>query len=123
LKPGDELFIPRNDEEIRITGEVLFPTQSAFNERKNLKNYVAEAGGFTDNARKKKTYVLYPNGKAASTNHFLFFRRYPAIKPGSEIVVPKYIVKDRQRRSATENIALASALASLAYLVIAIIRL
>ena len=29
LKPGDQLFIPRNDEQIRISGEVLFPTQFA----------------------------------------------------------------------------------------------
>ncbi|MDQ6814070.1 MAG: SLBB domain-containing protein [Bacteroidota bacterium] len=123
LKPGDTLFIPKNDEEIKINGEVLFPTQSIFNKNKNLKDYVAEAGGFTDNARRSKAYVLYLNGKAASTKHFLFFRSYPKIRPGSEIVIPKEVAKNRQRRSAAEVTALASAFASLAYVIIALVRL
>ncbi len=123
LKPNDELFIPKNDEEIRITGEVLFPTLSPFNSRKDLKDYIRDAGGFTDNARRKRAYVLYPNGKASSASNFLFFRNYPEIKPGSEIVVPRVAPRERPRRTAGEAVALASALASLAYIVIAIIRL
>ena len=123
LKPGDELYIPKNDVEVRITGEVLFPTLSPYNSTKDFKDYISDAGGFTDNARRKRSYVLYPNGKAVSTSHFLFFRKYPTIKPGSEIVVPKHVPKDRFRRTAAETVGLASALASLAYLIIAIIRL
>lgn len=121
LKPGDELYIPRNDLEIRISGEVLFPTQAPYSHGKSFKDYIGDAGGFTDNARKKRAYVLYPNGKAAGTRHFLFFRSYPAIKPGSEIVVPKYITKVRSH-SATEIVTLATAVASLAYLIVALIK-
>ena len=121
LKPGDELYIPRNDAEIRISGEVLFPTQAPFTSRKSFKDYVSDAGGFTDYSRKRRAYIIYPNGKAASTKHFLFFRSYPEVKPGSEIVVPKYVTKVRQH-STTEVVALASAVASLAYFIIAIIK-
>ena len=121
LKPGDELYIPRNDKEVKISGEVLFPTQTPFNARKSFKDYVSDAGGFTDHSRKKRAYVIYPNGKAASTKHFLFFRSYPEVKPGSEIVVPKYATKTRSRNT-TEVVALASAAASLAYFIIAIFK-
>ena len=121
LKPGDELYIPRNDVEIRISGEVLFPTQTPYSKGKTFKDYISDAGGFTDNARKKRAYVLYPNGRAASTRHFLFFKNYPVIKPGSEIVVPKYITKVRSH-SATEIVTLATAVASLAYIIVALIK-
>jgi protein involved in polysaccharide export with SLBB domain len=121
LKPGDELYIPRNDKEVRISGEVLFPTQAPYNDRKSFKDYVSDAGGFTDFSRKRRAYVIYPNGKAASTKHFLFFRSYPKVKPGSEIVVPKQGEKTR-RHSTTEVVALASAVASLAYFIIAIFK-
>jgi len=123
LKPGDELFIPRNDEEIKVTGEVLYPTQAPFNRKNNLKDYIGDAGGFTDNARKSKVYVLYPNGKAAKTSHFLFFRNYPAIKPGSEIIVPTYSLKQKRQGNTAETLAIASVVASLAGVIIAIIQL
>lgn len=121
LKAGDELVIPRNDAGVKISGEVLSPTQSAYDKRNNLYDYIGDAGGFTDNARKNKVYVLYPNGKAAITKHFLFFRSYPEITPGSEIIVPKQ--GNKVKRSTAETVGIASAIASLAGVVIAIIQL
>lgn len=122
LKPGDELFIPRNDEEIKIRGEVLFPTQAPFDKYNSLGDYIGSAGGFTDNARKNKLYVLYPNGKAAKTKHFLFFRSYPEIKPGSEVIVPGKVEKVRNN-NLQQTAILASVLASVAGIVIALVRL
>jgi protein involved in polysaccharide export with SLBB domain len=123
LKPGDELFIPRNDIAIKITGEVLYPTQSPFNRNDNLKDYIGDAGGFTDQARKNKVYVLYPNGKAAKTSHFLFFKSFPAIKPGSEIIVPRYSPKEKQKASLAETLGITSAIAGLAAIILAIVQL
>jgi hypothetical protein len=53
-----------------------------------FKYYLSAAGGFTDKAVLKKSYVQYSNGLNKKTKHFLFFRSYPTIKPGSKIVVP-----------------------------------
>ena len=47
------------------------------------------AGGFAARAHKKKTYVVYPNGQSASVDHILFFRRYPKVVPGTEVIVPQ----------------------------------
>ena len=122
LKPGDEVYIPRNDEEISISGEILFPTQMPYNDRKNVKDYISDAGGFTDNARKNKIYVLYANGKAASTRNFLFVKSYPVIRPGAKIIVPNNNQRKGATRNTAETIGLASAIASLAGVVIAILN-
>ncbi|MDQ6757998.1 MAG: SLBB domain-containing protein, partial [Bacteroidota bacterium] len=121
LRPGDELVVPRNDQGVKVSGEVLSPTQAPFDKYSNINDYISDAGGFTDNAKKNKVYVLYPNGKAAITKHFLIFRSYPKITPGSEIIVPKENIKSK--RSTAEVVGLASAVASLAGVVIAIIQL
>ncbi len=123
LKAGDELFVPRNDEGVKISGEVLFPTQSPYNNGKSLKDYISDAGGFTQNAIKKKVYVLYPNGKAVSTSHFLFVKSYPRIKPGSQIVVPRYIAREKQKRDLAQTLGITSAIAGLAAIILGIIQL
>ncbi|WP_207495305.1 SLBB domain-containing protein [Aridibaculum aurantiacum] len=122
LKPGDELFVPRNDEEISVTGEILFPTKVPYAPNKSLKEYISDAGGFADNARKSKAYVLYANGKAATTRRFLFFKNYPEVKPGSQIIIPHTVEKVPSRRTTAETVGLASAFASLAGVVIAILN-
>ena len=123
IQEGDEIFVPKFDAQVRVNGEVLFPTQVPYNPQDQLRDYISSAGGYTDNAAKRRVYVLYANGKAASTKNFLLFRVYPKIRPGSEIIVPDASSNVKQRRSPQENIALASAIASLAGVVIAIINL
>ncbi len=123
LKAGDELYVPRNDEGIKISGEVLFPTQAPYTNGKSLKEYISDAGGFTQNAVKKKVYVLYPNGKAVSTRHFLFMKSYPRIKPGSQIIVPRYIAREKQKRDLAQTLGITSAIAGLAAIILGIIQL
>jgi len=120
LIAGDELIVPKYNAEVRISGSVLFPTQIPYNQRYNLKDYISSAGGVAENGKKNKIYVVYANGKAASSHGFLFFKNYPDVKPGTEIVVP---AKEEKRRLTTgEFIGIASALASLAGVVIAILN-
>lgn len=123
IQENDEIYVPKFDAQVRVNGQVLFPTQVPFAPDDRLKDYVNAAGGFTENAVKRKVYVLYANGKAASTRNYVFFKSYPKIKPGSEIIVPKSTSGLRQKRSPQENIALASAIASLAGVVIALTNL
>lgn len=120
IKAGDELYIPKFDAQVRVSGGVLMPTQIPFSTKYNLKDYLSSAGGVSQDALKRKIYVLYANGKAASTKKFLFFKNYPDVKPGAEIVVPKKLPKPA--RPSTELIGLASVLASLAGVVIALIN-
>jgi hypothetical protein len=62
------------------------------------------------------------NGVSVQIKQFLFFHKYPAIKPGSEIVVPE-IPKDRKKGLSTgEAIGLTTSLASLSLTLITLIN-
>ena len=88
LEDGDKIIIPRINNTIKILGEVYNPTQIPYDSHWDLDDYVSAAGGYTPNAKKVNAYVIYANGKAASTKHFLSVKNTPDIEPGSQIVVP-----------------------------------
>lgn len=121
LRSNDELVIPKFDGQVKISGAVLLETQVPFNEKNNFKDYISSAGGYSGDSWIKNSYVVYANGKAATTKRFLFFKSYPRIYPGSEIIVPKK--PERKGMSTGEIIGISSAMASLAGVVIAILRL
>lgn len=93
LKEKDELYIPKYDAQVKVSGEVLLSTQVPFSSRNSFKDYISSAGGFTTQALRSKAYVVYANGKASATSHFLFFKSYPKIEPGSELIIPKKLGK------------------------------
>ena len=100
--------------DVRISGQVLFPTRVVFDETLGIEDYLDRAGGTATNALKGKIYVLYPNGNAAKTRHFLFFKSYPKVTPGSEVIVPKKNEVERRRLSTGEVIGIATAITSFA---------
>ncbi|EAZ79785.1 SLBB domain-containing protein [Algoriphagus machipongonensis] len=115
LMEGDIIQIPKELQTVRMVGEVLLPTTSRYDKKNSLKNYISKAGGFSEEARKSKTYVVYANGDAKRTHNFLGFHFYPELEPGAEIVVPKK--PRRNRLNAAGWIGLASSLATLGILV------
>jgi protein involved in polysaccharide export with SLBB domain len=121
LMSGDELIVPKYNAEVKISGGVLFPTEIPYDEKYKLNDYIASAGGVAENGKKSKTYVVYANGKAATTRGFLFFKSKPSVKPGAEVVVPEK--QEKQKITTAEFIGIASAIASLAGVVIAILHL
>lgn len=122
LQEGDILTVPQLKAEVRISGEVLFPTQVVYEDKMDLKDYISRAGGFTDDARKKRVYVLYPNGNAARANNFLFIKTYPKILPGAEIIVPKMGERKRQPLTTAEIIGITAALTSMGGVLIALLN-
>ena len=87
----------------------------------SLKDYLNEAGGFSSRALRRKTYIVYANGKAATTSHFLFFKSFPKVLPGSEVIVPAK--SETKKTSSAEVIGISTAIASLVGVVIALLRL
>jgi protein involved in polysaccharide export with SLBB domain len=121
LEEGDVLTIPQRRSEVRISGEVLFPTQVVYEENMDLKDYISRAGGLADRASRKRIYVLYPNGNASKPSGFLFFRSYPKITPGAEIIVPKKADNSSKRLSTAEFVGITTAIASLAGVLVVLI--
>jgi hypothetical protein len=74
---------------------------------------VEQAGNFTPYARKTGALVIYPDGKAASVKHFLFFKSYPSVTPRSEIFVPQKAKNNRTKISIGEWSVVLSSLALL----------
>jgi protein involved in polysaccharide export with SLBB domain len=114
LEDGDILTIDRSSNLVKISGEVYFPTIVAYKANKNLKYYVQQAGNFTAYARKTGALVIYPDGKAASVKHFLWFKTYPSVTPRAEIFVPQKEKSNRPRLSVAELALLVSSLGILA---------
>jgi protein involved in polysaccharide export with SLBB domain len=121
LEEGDVLTIQKEKMEVRISGDVLFPTSVIYQNKFDLKDYISRAGGFTDNSRKARVYVLYPNGNAGRTKHFLFVKSYPKVTPGSEIIVPKRADTERRKLTTGEVIGITTALTSFAGVLLSLI--
>jgi protein involved in polysaccharide export with SLBB domain len=84
---NDSIYIPKTEPLVEVTGAV-FNQQFVQYSGTGLRYYIAAAGGLTDKGLLKKAYVQYSNGLNKKTKRFLFFRSYPAILPGSKIIVP-----------------------------------
>ncbi len=118
LQMGDVLIIPKKDDMVEVLGEVLHPVKIAY-KRRSLRYYINSSGGFVSSAQKNKTFVVYQNGKAARTKKsFFFFRNYPKVLPGSQVYVPKFEKEEKPKKSAAEIMAISSAVATFAYLII-----
>ena len=117
LEEGDIINIDRSSNLVKISGEVYYPTLIPYKEHTNLKYYINHAGSFTANARKSAAVVVYPDGKAKSVKHFLFFRSYPSVKPRSEIFVPQKLRSNRGRLGTAEWAVIISSLSVVAALV------
>ena len=111
VEDGDVIRIPKKQQVVRVNGDVLFPSAVVFNNGKNFNDYVLNAGG----------YIVYPNGTVRGTKHFLFFRTHPDVKPGSEIYVPKK--PEPKGDTGVQILGYATAIASLASIIITIIKL
>lgn len=113
LKEGDVINIPLYLTEIKVLGEILNPIGLAFENGRSLKYYIKKTGGFTNNAKKSKIYVLYANGTTKTTQNSLFIKDYPRIEPGCQIIIPPKPEKTNQDNS-SKWLSFASVLASLA---------
>ena len=119
LEDGDIVFVPKKNQAIKVRGEVLFPTQFAFEAGKNLKYYVDRAGGFSTTAQRRRAFVLGANGNARRVRHFLFFKTYPEIYAGDEIFAPK---KPENTGNIGQTIGITSAVVGMASVVIALLN-
>ncbi len=112
---GDIINVPKELETVKVVGEVLNPNNVVYVKGKNLKYYVNQAGGFTDNALKKRVFVQYANGAVKGKDG-----GYPEVKPGAEIVVPKRA--PRERLSSQAWIGIGTGIASTLAIIISLFK-
>ena len=86
LHDGDVIIIPQLMTTVSISGSVRKPNSIVYDPKKDLKDYISEAGGYAERARKSGTFILYPNG------HIKELGRNASAKNiigGSKIIVPQ----------------------------------
>lgn len=107
LRAGDSLVVPRIVNTVRINGAVLMANTVYFKEGAPVKYYIEQAGGYSNNARKSKVFIIYMNGRAAKVKG----SGKGMVEPGCEIVVP---IKEKVDRMSTQDwLRTAQTLASL----------
>jgi protein involved in polysaccharide export with SLBB domain len=121
LENGDILRVPKQQQIVRVNGEVLYPSAVVYSRDKNFKEYVLNAGGYSPSALRSGAYIVYPNGTVIGTRKFLVFNSHPRVKPGSEIYVPKKPV--RRATSLQDILAFTTGLVSLVVLFITVKKL
>ncbi len=121
LRDGDELYIPQFQSTVKISGAVTYPNSVTYTNGMSVKSCLSQAGGYNDIAR-KYPIVIYMNGKVATTRkRFIFFKHYPKVEPGSEIVVPAKTQQDR-KTSLAEILSITSSTISMAAMITSIIN-
>ncbi|PWV53549.1 protein involved in polysaccharide export with SLBB domain [Chitinophaga sp. S165] len=120
LEQGDVIRVPKKLQTVQFFGEVYFPKKVRFDKGFTFRNYIRAAGGFTSQALRRRSYIVYANGEVKSTRKMLFFNSYPKVKPGAEIYVPTK--PERKGMSAAAVTGLASAVASIALVIVTIIN-
>lgn len=117
LRENDILFVPEYVSTVKINGAVMYPNTVLYKRGENLRYYINQAGGFGNDAKKRKAYVVYMNGTVSR----LRSRNSTAIEPGCEIIVPS---KDpKKKMSAGEIIGLGTSTASLATMIATMVNL
>lgn len=121
LEPGDSLDIPKEPQTVDIIGQVQKPFATTFIPNKTVIYYVKSAGGWSESPDRKRIYVTYPDGSSQNTKGYIALR-YPLVKPGSTIVVPKKPEKEHRDNSALW-LATASTMSSIAVTVVTILTM
>jgi len=121
VEDGDEIRVPKQQQIVRVNGQVLYPSAVVYNDGKTFKDYVLNAGGYSPEALRRGAYVVYPNGTVKGTRKFLFFNSHPSIKAGSEIYIPR---KQPPNPNAAQNVlGFTTGLATLGAVILGIISL
>ena len=87
LRDGDVIVVPEYNGTVRVMGSVLYPNSITYKEGKNLKYYAKSSGGFDNQARKGKSFVIHMNGMVESGMS-------AKVLPGSIIIVPARNIKE-----------------------------
>ena len=115
VREGDRIIVPEYSGTVKINGEVMYPNTVNFIEGKSLDYYINQAGGYSQNAKKKQTYIIYMNGNVTRPD------RKHKPQPGCEIIVPTKVKGNRM--STTEMLAIGTSTASIATMIATMVNL
>lgn len=93
LREGDVLMIPKKTGYILVNGQVFNPAAIGYHPERSANWYLSQAGGLTQLADKKATFVVRADGSVISAkNNSGWFSGDPlnsVLRPGDTVVVPE----------------------------------
>ena len=110
LREDDYLLVPQQNNTVRISGCVMSPNTVSYSDKQTMRYYISQAGGFSQSAKRGRTYIVYMNGQIARGR----LDSTEVIEPGCEIIVP---TKERSGNSLQSILSLATTSASLATMI------
>ena len=116
LREGDVITVPEYNNTVKIDGAVMMPNTVSYKEGESVKYYISQAGGYGQNAKKSKKFIIHMNGQIAEVKG----SGKSQIEPGCEIIVPS---KRKKQFNIGNLVGLTSSVASLATLATAITAL
>lgn len=116
LREGDVISAPEYNNTVKIDGAVMMPNTVSFKKGESVKYYISQAGGYGQNAKKSKKFIIYMNGQIAEVKG----NGKKQIEPGCEIIVPS---KRKRQFNLSNVVGLASSLTSLGTMAAAIAAL
>lgn len=114
LREGDVITVPEMNTTVKIDGAVMMPNTVSYIEGKNVGYYIDQAGGYANNAKKSKKFIIYMNGEIERVKN-----RSKKVEPGCEIVVPNKVKTNKLG----EVMGYATSFASLATMIAALANL
>ena len=116
LREGDVIFIPKNTNTVTINGAVMVPNTVSYMKGENIDYYLNQAGGYSENAKKSKKFIVYMNGQVTKVKG----SGKKQIEPGCEIIVPS---KAKKRTNVGEILGYATSFSSLGMMIASIANL
>ena len=119
LREGDVLSLPKYNNTVKINGAVMMPNTVFYDPRGTVRDYINQAGGYSDDAKKRKVFIIYMNGTIAKVKG----NSSAQVEPGCEIIVPVKQRRESSGRILQQVLGYSSSLASLGMMVASIATL
>ena len=116
LREGDVVFIPKSTNTVKINGAVMVPNTVSYISGKHIDYYLNQAGGYADNAKKSKKFIVYMNGQVTKVKG----SGKKQIEPGCEIIVPS---RSKKRTNMGEILGYATSFSSLGMMIASLANL
>lgn len=116
LREGDVVFIPNNNNTVTINGAVMVPNTVSYMQGKDVDYYLNQAGGYSDNAKKSKKFIVYMNGQVTKVKG----SGKKQVEPGCEIIVPS---KAKKKGNIANILGYATSFSSLGMMIASIANL
>ena len=92
LEDGDRFIVPALPSTVNVMGAVYSPNALVFAKKRPVREYIAQAGGFTRNADEDRAYVLRADGSVLPRQSTSGFDK-KHLNPGDAVIIPEHLFK------------------------------